>query len=115
MGSSVSLIVVNIYMECFRDKALRTAQNLPKLWKKFLDETFVVQYTEDKEKFLQYINNIDSAIKFTVEHTRADGSVMYLDTLLTPEHNRTLSTSIYRKPTFFDQYLHWNLHHDIGA
>ena len=63
MGFPVSCIVVNIYMEYFVDKALRTAQNPPRLWKRFVDNTYAVQYTKHKENIIQHINNIDSAIK----------------------------------------------------
>ena len=39
----------------------------------------------------------------------------FMDTLVKPEQDRTLSISVYRKPTQRDQYLHWNNHHDMSA
>ena len=39
----------------------------------------------------------------------------FLDALVTPEHNETLATCIYRRPTHTEQYLHWNSHYHIGA
>ena len=80
-----------------------------------MDDAFVIQQKEPKENFLHYINNIDSAIKFTVEDTRPDGSVPFLDTLVIPEHNGTCSTRVYRRPSHMDQYLQWDNHHYIGA
>ena len=77
-----------------RTKALRTAENPPRLWKRFVDDTFVIQHIVHNEDFLQHINNIDSAIQLTVEDTRPDGSVPFLDTLVTPEHNGRLTTSV---------------------
>ena len=38
-----------------------------------------------------------SVIKFTAEDTREDGSVSFLDTLVTPEHNGMLTASVYRQ------------------
>ena len=35
--------------------------------KRFVDDTFVIQLREHKENLPKCINNIDSAIKFTVE------------------------------------------------
>ena len=45
MGSPVSPTVANFYTEYFEDKALTTAQNPARLWKKLMDNTSVVQYT----------------------------------------------------------------------
>ena len=55
---------------------------------------FDVQYTEHKESFPQHIKNTDSAIKFTVEDTRVDSSMPFLGTLVTPQHNGILTTSV---------------------
>ena len=48
MASPVSLIIANIYVENFKDRALSTAQNPLRLWKRNVDDTFEVQYTEHK-------------------------------------------------------------------
>ena len=36
-----------------------------------------------------------------------------MDTLVTIQPNKTFSTSVYRKPTHTDQYLHWDSNHFI--
>ena len=64
----------------------------------FVDNRFVVQDTEHKESFLQHINSIDSVIKLTVEDTWADGSMPFLDILVTSEPNKTLPY-VCRNPT----------------
>ena len=53
--------------------------------------------------------------EFTVEDTRQDASITLLDTFVTPKQNRTLSISIYRKPTHTNLYLQWESHHHIAA
>ena len=115
MGSPLSPIIANIYMEEFETKALSTAPNPPTLWKRFVDDTFVVIKTSHKEEFLKHINSIEESIQFTAEDTQADGSSPFLDTLVTPQANGTLSTSVYRKPTHTNQYLQWDSHHAISA
>ena len=42
MGSPVSPIVANLYMESFEDRALTSAENPPRWWKRFQDDTFVI-------------------------------------------------------------------------
>ena len=48
------------------------------------------------------------------ENTRADGSLRFLDTLVTVQEDGSLSTSINRKPTHTNQYLQWDSHHSIA-
>ena len=80
MGSPLSLIVANIYMENFETKALDTALHPPSLWKRFVDDTFVILEAEHKEEFFNHINVIEEKIKFTAETTKVDGSIPFLDT-----------------------------------
>ena len=114
MGSPLSPIVANIYMEHFETKAIETAPHPPSLWKRFVDDTFVILETEHKEEFFQHINAIEEKIQFTAETTRADVSMPFLDTLVPAKSDGSLSNSIYRKPTHTNQYLQWDSYHAIA-
>ena len=68
-----------------------------------------------KEEFLSHINSVDSNIQFTAEDPGPDGSLPFLDILITPNEEGRLETSVYWKPTHMDQYLEWDSHHPISA
>ena len=111
----LSPIIANIFMEHFEEQALESAPHPPpSLWKRFVDDTFVILETSYKEEFFHHINSLDSHIKFTVENTRDDGSIPFLDTLITPNNDGSLQTKVYRKPTHTNQYLKWDSHHAIS-
>ena len=85
MGSPLSPIIANIFMEDFETKTLSSAPHSPSLLNRFVDDTFVVIKSAYKEEFFNYINSIEEGIQFTDENTRADGSMPFLDTLVTPQ------------------------------
>ena len=52
MGSPVSPIVANLYMEYLEQKVLSTAPH-PKFWHRYVDDTFVIHKETNKQGFLQ--------------------------------------------------------------
>ena len=50
-----------------------------------------------------------------MEDSKEEGSMLFLDTLVTPCSDGSLSTKVYRKPTHTDLYLQWDSHHTIAA
>ena len=115
MGSPVSPIVANLYMQYLEQKALSTAPHPPRLWCRYVDDTFVVHKEANKQGFLQHINSVDPVIRFIVEDNKEDESIPFLDTIVKPEVDGSLSISVYRKPMHTDQYLQWDSHHHLSA
>ena len=83
MGSPISPIVANLYMEYFEGRALRSAANPPRVWCRFVNDTWAIQQQSSKQEFLDHIKSIDPAIKFTMEGTLGNGAIPFLDTLIT--------------------------------
>ena len=85
MGSPISPIVANLYMEDLESKAIQSAPHPPAFWKRFVDDTFVIIKPFHKQEFLEHINSIDTNIQFTSEESKEDGSMPFLDMLIIPQ------------------------------
>ena len=110
MGSPVSAIVANIYMEHFEELALRTAPERPRVWKRYVDDTCCIIRREAVDGFLKHLNNIRDSIKFTMEEEK-DNSLPFLDTRLMKRDDGTIDITVYREPTHTDRYLDFRSHH----
>ena len=96
MGSPVSPIVANIYMEVFEQSHQHCTHTT-------------------KDEFFQHITTLDTSIQFTVEEAGPDGSIPFLDILVTPQSDGTFTTKVYRKPTHTDLYLQWDSNHNLAS
>ena len=104
MGSPLSAVIANLYMESFEEQAITTSSYEPRIWKRYVDDTFTILDRENVDDFLQHLNNQQPSIRFTME-TEKDNKLAFLDTAVLREPDSRLTTSVYRKPTHTDQYL----------
>ena len=102
-------------MEDLETKAIQSAQNAPSFWRRFVDDTLTIIKSSQIDSFLQHLNSIDQNIQFTKEDSRLDGSMPFLDILITPKEDGSLKTTVYRKPTHTDLYLQWDSNHTITS
>ena len=109
MGSPVSAVVDNLYMEFFEELALETAPTTPRVWKRYVDDTFCILRKGSTEGLLHHLNGVRPTIKFTMKQEE-DRKILFLDTLLRREDGR-LDVSVCRKPTHTDRYLRFKSHH----
>ena len=58
MGSPVSPIVADLYMEFFEDIALHTAPNRPRLWKRYVDDTCCIVKKGEVDQPLQHLVSV---------------------------------------------------------
>ena len=96
MGSSISPIIANIFMEDLETRALSTTPHPPSLWKGYVDDTLTIIKRDHKDTFLDHLNSIDANIKFTSEDPKEDGSISFLDIFIIPEENGKHNTTVYR-------------------
>ena len=52
MGSPVSVVIANIYMGEFEEQAIANATRKPKIWKRYVDNTFTVLLQNHVNSFL---------------------------------------------------------------
>ncbi|CAF94542.1 unnamed protein product [Tetraodon nigroviridis] len=113
MGSPVSPIVANLYMEEVEKRALSSFTGAaPSRWFRYVDDTWVKIQTKEVEKFTTHLNQTDTFVKFTREDVKGN-SLAFLDCEIRIEEDRNLSIEIYRKPTHTDQYLLFDSHHPL--
>jgi hypothetical protein len=100
MGSPLSPVIANFYMEDFERKAIEQATHKPTCWYRYVDDTFVI-WTHGKEKlmeFLKHLNGIHNSIQFSMEIER-EGHLPFLDIDIYRKTNGSLGHKVYRKPT----------------
>ena len=56
MGSPVSAVIANLYMETFEEQAIESAPSKPKIWKRYVDDTFTILDRDRVDSFLQHLN-----------------------------------------------------------
>jgi len=95
MGCPVSSAFANLFME---DVEKRDFADLPRLWERYVDETFVIMKKSKVSEFFTHLDTIESSTQFTKEQEKEE-CLLFLDindqTLITSPLVSSLS---YAKP-----------------
>ena len=67
MGSPVSAVVANLYMEEFEQLALESTPLQPRIWRRYVDNTCCIVESGALDDLLHHLNSIRPSIQFTVE------------------------------------------------
>jgi len=110
MSSPVSPIVANLCMEEIKESTINASPVTPKIWKRYVDDSFCIIKKTGVTAFYDTLNSIDINISFSIEQ-ECNGKISFLDTLVSC-NNGAISVDVYRKPTHTDRYLDFNSHHD---
>ncbi|XP_070579089.1 uncharacterized protein [Ptychodera flava] len=116
MGSPLSPLGCNIFMEWLEQKAIATSPITcrPRLWRRYVDDVLEVIRRGEVDNLTRHLNQSDptDSIKFTYEQEK-DGAIPFLDTLIIRKPDGTVKLCIYRKKTHTDQYLQFTSHHPL--
>ena len=66
-GSPVSAVIANLYMEAFEKQATESAPYKPKIWKRYVDDTFTILDRGNVDSFLHHLNSQQPTIRFTMK------------------------------------------------
>ena len=103
MGSPLGPILANIFMCHFESKALDRYC----VYNRYVDDCFLIFSNKlECNQFFEHFNQQHSSLSFTVE-SESDHTLPFLDIKITRNQDGSLSTSMYRKPTFSGLYLKW--------
>jgi len=110
MGSPVSPVVANLCMEIIEESAISASATPPKVWKRYVDDSFVIIKKNSVSTFHDTLNSIDPKISFNIE-TENSGQISFLDTLVSRKDD-VVTIDVYRKSTHTDRYLDFYSHHE---
>ena len=91
MGSPVSPVIANLFMEWLEQQAIATAPVTcqARLWKRYVDDVMEILKKGCEQQLTAHLNTIDTTgnIKFTYEE-ESEGSLPFLDTLMVRKEER---------------------------
>ena len=92
MGSPLSPVVANLYMESLEEAAIITALLQPNLWVHYVDDTFVIwtHRQDELHRFHQHLSKHHFSIQFTMEE-KSGCKLTFLDVLVTRNEEAAMS------------------------
>jgi hypothetical protein len=112
MGSPLSPVIANFFMEGFEKKAVEQVTHKPVCLFRYVGDTFII-WPHGQEKLTEFLNHLSrlrNKIQFTMEKEE-DGHLPFLDIDIYRKTDGSLGHKVYRKPTHTNLYLHQNMHH----
>ena len=110
MGSPLSPVLANIYMEYFESTLLPTLNNQPVFYVRYIDDIFaLVDMDQNNDIFVGRMNTLAPTIQFTYE-LEHNGELPFLECRVM-RHTYGFKFDVYRKPSNAGMHLHFFSHH----
>nr|VZI19788.1 unnamed protein product [Spirometra erinaceieuropaei] len=108
MGSPISGLLAELVLQRLEEIVFQTIQ--PKLWLRYVDDTFVIIKKCEVERLHQRLNGVFPAIQFTREEAIGD-SLPFLDVRIQKLSDGALATSVHRKDSNSEIILNYGSNH----
>nr|VZI36095.1 unnamed protein product [Spirometra erinaceieuropaei] len=108
MGSPISGLLVELVLQRLEQDVVRTFE--PKMWFRYVDDTFVIIKTREVERLHQSLNSVFPAILFTREEATGD-TLPFLDVSIQRLRDGKLATSVHRKDSSAEIILNYGSNH----
>ncbi|CAH8537608.1 unnamed protein product [Heterobilharzia americana] len=93
--------------------AIQTFSPTPKIWFRYIDDTFTVLRSEHINRLLTHTNSVVNAIQFICDLKSEEGELAMLDYRI--KQTQEGETTVYRKPTHSNSYLDFQSCHPISV
>ncbi len=103
MGSPISGFIAEATMQSIEAKFM--AQYRPRLWLRYVNDTFVIINRNDLEHFHKIINSMNARITFSREEEQ-NNQMPFLNVLVQRHIDGKINTSVYRKSSTSDIVFH---------
>lgn len=104
MGSPISVVIAELVMQNIEAKIFQNDAFDILLWRRYVDDCFVIVRNDQIDPLLSFINSINDNIKFTCE-LEQNSKLPFLDLLIMRNNDGSLNFTVYRKPTNSGKYL----------
>ena len=109
MGSPLGPVIANIFMAELEEQLVPTLGEKMSIWLRFVDDTFTLIKEKDIVNVLNTMNDFHPSINFTYE-VETEKNLPFLDVNITRTSDGSFKTSVYRKSTASNIYMHWKAH-----
>nr|VZI27786.1 unnamed protein product [Spirometra erinaceieuropaei] len=108
MGSPISGLLAELVLQRLERAVVHTFE--PKMWLRYVDDTFVIIETREVERLHQSLNSVFPAIQFTREEATGD-TLPFLDVSIQRLSDGKLATSVHRKDSSAEIILNYGSNH----
>lgn len=112
IGGCTSAIMADFVITDLLEQVISECGYDPLLCVKYVDDILIMMPKEEVENTFNILNSVHPAIKFTYELEEND-SIPYLDLKIIRNHDGTISTDFYRKPTSSGRLLNYKSSHPM--